>query len=153
MTSLSALIKGALLFLLALLMLLLVFLALFSLSQVDDGTAPPSVDTEAGPLEPITSVPLGPEGTGSVTCARSEDEESGYALQVVNPGDEPEDILVAIDLVEAEGFRSSRTVSVTAAPPGETVAVAVPDSADTNRFTGCTITAVQQGKQVTLTGR
>lgn len=153
MTSLSGLIKGILLAVLTTLMLFLVALALISLARLDRGSDNTTDTMEALPAGPLTSVPLGQEGEGSVVCFRPGDGDQSFLVELISPGSGSENFVIGIDLLGPDGARSSRLVTFPQAEPGVAVQAAVPDSAATDVFFECTVTGIQRDRQVTLTGQ
>ena len=155
MTSLSGLIKGILLAVLTAMMLLLVALALVSLARMGGGGADDTIGTvPPAPSEPLTSVPLGPTGTeGSVLCFRPEGGDPSFLVQLTSPGPDVEPYVIAVALVGPDGSRDGRTVTLPQAEPGVETRGLVADSADTERFVECTVTAIQSDKRVILTGQ
>lgn len=116
-------------------------------ATTDEEVAAETVDAEAGTVE------IAAESTaGWVTCGRPIDDDAGPYRIHIDDLSEREEIIVAVDLIGADGERDGRrlTIQPTLELP---IQVVVPDSTDPDRHRSCVVTGVQQGERVILTGR
>ncbi|MGI9615272.1 MAG: hypothetical protein ACR2QO_20340 [Acidimicrobiales bacterium] len=131
-------------------MAILVLRSIFFLSSEDsasgDGGDP------AGPVAaaPIDGAPV--DATG-IRCGRPADGSDTAFRVDVAPDLAGEQLVVAVDLVSADGSRESRTVNVPVAETGQGRQVIVPESNDTETFQACVVTIIQQDRKVIMTGR
>lgn len=146
-------------------MLLLAGLALRSLfsipgsSQANEAGAGNGTGTAvtdpAGPLIADSPGRVAPPITG-VRCGRAENGPDAGSLIVEIDGDAPtlgpEEIIVAVDLLLTDGNRETRQVSVPSPADSGLQQAVIGDTADPDRYVSCTVTALQQGKRVILTG-
>jgi hypothetical protein len=129
------------------------------------GSATPELDpsgqggpVQASPAGPLTSVPYQLDGTdGTVSCfqATSGAPTGSFVVQVSSAAPVPDGMTVGVDLVASDGSRHDQAVTIPAQPDQGDVAVVVPGSASTDGtapYLDCTITAIQKGERVILTG-
>lgn len=84
---------------------------------------------------------------GTVTCRRPDDPASAndpFVLTITGISDDPEPVIVAVDLALSDGRRERRTVEAAGVVPIEVV---VPQSGG-SAYIGCSVVALQQGDQV-----
>ncbi|MEM9130923.1 MAG: hypothetical protein AAF962_11960 [Actinomycetota bacterium] len=129
------------------------------------GTVAAELVPEAEPIDPSTTVsqtapplaaaPRAVDGIppqldtsiASLSCSRPGDPASQaepYVLTISEPADDPEPLVVAVDLALSDGRVERRTVEAAGGIPTE---VTVPQSGGA-AYVGCSIVAVQQGDQV-----
>jgi hypothetical protein len=134
-------------------MAILVLRSIFFLST-DDSTsgAGGAGGSPAGPVAaaPIDGAPV--DATG-IRCGRPADGSDAAFRVDVAPDLSGEQLVVAVDLVSADGSREARTVNVPVAEAGQGRQVVVPDSSDTETFQACVVTIIQQDRKVIMTGR
>lgn len=160
----GSLMRGVFLFLLIALMLLLVFLTLRSLFFFPTSQAQPdpepetetTVEGEPPPAGPAAVVPLNGDdpAQGGVSCGRPANSEPGdpFRVQVEDRTGLTEELVVGVALVNADGERSPRQISLQGDGTVGVRQLEVPDSGD-GGYGSCVITAIQRGDRVILTGR
>lgn len=139
-------------------MAILVIRSIFFLSAdiTDDGVGDAG-NTPSGPVAaaPIEGAPI--EGaaidTTGIRCGRPADRSDPSFRIDAAPELAAEEIIVAVELVSADGSRHPRTVVVPIAEPGQGRQVIVPDSGDTALYQACVVTVIQQDRRVIITGR
>ena len=148
-----------LLSILALLFLTVLVLALISL--INDWRQTESdeqIPEPAGPHTTVsqTTVPVFFNDTdlGTLGCYRaaSGPMAGSFVVELTMTNGNPEEITVGIDLEGPEENRQQRAVTLTAVPDQAVITVIVPVSNGSVPFETCTVTAIQQGQQVILTG-
>ncbi|MCP3987883.1 MAG: hypothetical protein GY724_02315 [Actinomycetia bacterium] len=128
-----------------------------------NGTVAPDLDSPTrsvpasdAPAGPQTSVPYQFNGNdGSISCYRAASGASAgsYVVQVVAITPVTGDLTVGVELVSRDGTHQSRAVSIPAESGSEVVTMIVPDSNGADPFIDCTISAIQSGQRVIITGR
>ena len=112
----------------------------------------------AGPQTTVsqTTIPVIFNDTdlGTISCYRaaSGPMAGSFVVELRMTNGNPEEITVGIDLVGAEENRQQRAVTLTTVPDQAIATVIVPDSNESVPFETCTVTAIQQGQQIILTG-
>lgn len=161
-TSPGSVLRGAFLFLLVSVMLLLFFLTLRSLFFLPGSNGSGEVTsstTEAGPepAGPQTAVALdgGESGAGGVTCGRPIDSTGPepFQVEVDDPDAAAEELIIGIALVDGDGGRENRQITVPGSGGSDPRRVTVEGSDDRELYRSCVVTAIQRGQQVILTGR
>lgn len=102
--------------------------------------------TAAAPTESLSTIES--PGVGRVSCS-GPDTGGGFAIGVSDAGVDAEPVVVAVDLVTADGSRDGRVVEVLVAGQS-TASVAVAGTTGT-AYAGCEITAIQRGERVLIT--
>jgi len=145
----NVLVLGSVVFLV--IMGILVIQSIFFLSSPGSSGAAGSGGNPAGP---VVVAPI--DGASDVTgirCGRVVDGSDPSFRIDVAPDLAGELIVVAVDLVSADGTRHARTVTVPSVDPGQPRQVVIPESSDTGVYQACVVTIIQQDRKVIMTGR
>jgi hypothetical protein len=147
----KALVLGTVAFLVIL--AILVIRSIFFLSAQDSSsTAGGAGGTAAGP---VAAAPLDPAATDAVgvRCGRPADGTDSTFRVDTAAGLADQQLIVAVDLVGADGSRHPRIVTLPAVEAGQSRQTAVPDSSDPNLYQACVVTVIQLDRKVIITGR
>ena len=112
--------------------------------------APTNQPAAANPPPSSINAPVAETAVGTVSCTRSVEDEP-FTVQVMSADRHPEPLVVAVDLVTADGMRQRRTIEAAVVDPAASTAAAVADSTGPG-YTNCAVVAVQHGDRVILTG-
>ena len=148
----SSVLRGLGLFVVAMAMIVVAFVAIFSLFELAAGGGgnEPAGPVATVPATTTTTVVVG--GTGgpplAVACGR-ESLDADFVVQI-DTGSEAETVIVAASVSTTEAVVSHRVV--VAVPATGTGTAPLPGSATTDLSASCRVDAVQRGRQITRIG-
>ena len=158
----NRLLRAALLVGLTAVLLVAFVVAIASLASVQesdqlttDVAAEASDEPSPDPASPTPSpggLSLNSAGIGSIDCRRT--SASGASFQVIlgSVEPDPDSLVVAVALRTEDEVAHPRTVQFSITAVTEVVFTDVPDSSNPS-FVTCSITAIQRGRQVLITGQ
>lgn len=108
------------------------------------------------PLAPTARIAVNDAGIGSVACEQSPSsavDPPPYVVSLLDVDGGPDPIAIEVRLTRADGASYLDVVEFSASPMSETVLPQVVPNSFDPELTSCSVTAIQRGRRVLLTGR
>lgn len=161
----NRLVRSIVLVILTVVMLVAFSLAVASLLRIGSGSGGLTPGAAAEVIDETVAAPeaapsmseLAFDGAGIATldCRRSAADTTNnppFMVIIGGASSDPDPLAVAVDLIALDGSHHPRVVTFPVTAVSPTIEATIPDSFDPS-FDSCTVTAIQRGQRIVITGR